>query len=100
MVFDLSHAVFDRLQAVWAASGLRAGQSKPMRILNSWQGWLLDRALIAKPFIPRPAVLTVRAALPAATLDAVQGLLRRSEDRPGHPDCNWPFRRLRWPGRI
>jgi integrase len=51
----LSPLHYDKLVLHWEARDMRSGQSSPFRVAHHFQNWLLNRDLIAKPFIPREA---------------------------------------------
>jgi integrase len=76
---DLTPVVFDRVQAHWVASGLRAGQVRPLRLLKGWQEWMLSRDLIGKAFIPRRVKTPECQTHAVPPLDLVKDFLRWCE---------------------
>ncbi len=72
---SLNKSHFDDLQSAWVASGLGAGQATPYRVLKHFEGWLLDRDLIDRAFIPRRVVLPTGASWPVPPIDVVRDLL-------------------------
>ena len=95
---SLPPLTFDALQVKWAAAGLGAGQSRPLRLLTGLQGWLLDRDLIAQRFLPRRVVRPAGRALPVLPVAAVQELLAWCEGQ-GTDGPSWPFWRSMPTGR-
>ena len=73
---DLSPLVFDRLVDAWRAAGLGVGQSKPRRVLNGFEGYLLARRLIDRPFIHSDVVIPVSQQPAIPPLDVVVALWR------------------------
>ncbi len=72
---SLSPLVIDTLQVKWAAAGLGPGQSRPLRLLTGLQGFLMDRDLIAKRFVPRRVARPAGRPLPVPPVAVVRALL-------------------------
>lgn len=74
---------YDRLVAHWKASGLGPGQATALRVCQHFEGWLLERRLIERGFVPRSAQKAIPAKLHPSMVppvEVVRELYRAAED--------------------
>jgi hypothetical protein len=72
----LSPLHFDQLQAHWVVQGLGAGQTNPLRVCRHFVGWLIDRRMIDREFIPRRVVLPQGGTYATPTFEETLALYR------------------------
>ncbi len=71
-VGKLGPKFFDDHQAHWVDQGMGAGQSTPLRICRHFDGWLLDRDMIDRGFVPRRVTLPEGGSYPVPTFEETQ----------------------------
>jgi hypothetical protein len=73
-VDKLSPLHFDALQAHWAGLGLGAGQATPLRICRHFDGWLVDRRMLDREFMPRKVIIPKGGTHPVPSLEETRSL--------------------------